>query len=86
MKFLRRKVHLKRSIDDKWGDFIYGSVFIDLKSIDLYWALSIFVLRDGLSVFFRGFTLMSSRAFIVNGVTFVAVEQLNKMCKNDTQR
>jgi len=38
--------------------------------------------RDGLSVFFRGFSLMSSRAFIVNGVTFVAVEQLNKMCKD----
>jgi len=41
--------------------------------------------REGLSVFFRGFSLMSSRAFIVNGVTFVAVEQLNKMCKNDKQ-
>ena len=41
----------------------------------------LYATRDGLSVFFRGFTLMSSRAFIVNGVTFVAVEQLNKMCK-----
>ena len=45
--------------------------------------ICLLLIREGLSVFFRGFSLMSSRAFIVNGVTFVAVEQLNKMCKND---
>ena len=51
-----------------------------------FFSISLLLIREGLSVFFRGFSLMSSRAFIVNGVTFVAVEQLNKMCKNDIQR
>ena len=50
-----------------------------------FFLISLLLVREGLSVFFRGFSLMSSRAFIVNGVTFVAVEQLNKMCKNDKQ-